>query len=128
MKLRAPTSPTSPVMWFAVAGPPVAWGVQFSVGYWISQAHCSEATAGWSGAGQAWAIVLTVVAASVSLAAGIVAFALFRGTREADHEEGAPTGRTHFLAVVGMAITPLFTFIIIMNGIGVGVLSPCHAS
>ena len=128
MKLRAPTSPTSPAMWFAVAGPPVAWGVQFSVGYWMTQAHCSEATAGWSGAGQAWAIVLTVVAATISLAAGVVALALFRATREADHEEGPPTGRTHFLSMVGMAFTPLFTFIIIMNGVGVGVLSPCHAS
>jgi hypothetical protein len=29
---------------------------------------------------------------------------------------------------VGMAITPLFTFIIIMNGVGVGVLSPCSQS
>jgi hypothetical protein len=27
-----------------------------------------------------------------------------------------------------MAITPLFTFIIVMNGVGVGVLPPCSQS
>ena len=128
MKLQPPTSPTAPAMWFAVAGPPVAWGLQFATGYWISQAHCSGATGGWTASGQAWAIALTVVAAAVAIAAGLVAVALFRGTRKVDHESGPPAGRTHFLSIVGMAITPLFTFIIVMNGVGVGVLSPCHPS
>ena len=128
MKLRAPTSPTSPLMWFAVAGPPVAWGLQFAIGYWISQAHCSQGTSGWTGVGQAWAIALTVVAATVALSAGLVSVALFRATQDADHDEGPPAGRTHFLAIVGMTITPLFTFIIVMNGVGVGVLSPCSQS
>jgi len=115
-------------MWFAVAGPPVAWGLQFAIGYWISQAHCSQGTSGWTGVGQAWAIALTVVAATVALSAGLVSVALFRATQDADHDEGPPAGRTHFLAIVGMTITPLFTFIIVMNGVGVGVLSPCSQS
>jgi len=128
VRLRAPTSPTSPLMWFAVAGPPVAWGLQFTIGYWMSQAHCSVATGGWTTAGQAWSIALTVVAATVAISAGLVAVALFRATRDIDHDEGPPSGRTHFLSIVGMAITPLFTFIIVMNGVGVGVLSPCNQS
>jgi heme/copper-type cytochrome/quinol oxidase subunit 2 len=115
-------------MWFAVAGPPVAWGLQFTIGYWMSQAHCSTATGGWTAVGQAWSIALTVVAAAVAIAAGLVAVALFHATRGSDHDAGPPTGRTHFLSIVGMTITPLFTFIIVMNGIGVGVLSPCNQS
>ena len=128
LRLQAPSSPASPLIWFAVAGPPVGWGLQFGIGYWISQAHCSQATGGWTAAGQAWSIALTVVAAAVAVAAGLVAVALFRATRDSEHDEGPPGGRTHFLSIVGMAITPLFTFIILMNGVGVGVLSPCHPS
>ena len=128
MKLGPPRSSISPVMWFAVAGPAIAWGLQFTIGYWISQAHCNPATGGWTTAGQAWAIALTVVAAGIAIAAGLVAVALFRGTADADDNDSPPAGRVHFIAIIGMAITPLFTFIIIMNGVGVGVLSPCTQS
>jgi hypothetical protein len=116
------------MMWFAVAGAPVAWGLQFGIGYWMTQARCSSATGVWTSASQAWAIALTVVAAAVAISAGLVAVALFRATREVEHDSGPPAGLTHFLSIVGMAITPLFTFIIVMNGVGVGVLSPCHTS
>jgi hypothetical protein len=127
MRLAAPRSPSSPAMWFAVAGAPVAWGVQFAAGYWISQAHC-DGSGVWTSASQAWVIALTVLAAATAIAAGLVAAALYRGTRDADHEGAPPGGRAHFLSIVGMAITPLFTFIIVMNGVGVGVLSPCRGS
>jgi heme/copper-type cytochrome/quinol oxidase subunit 2 len=121
-------SATSPRLWFAVAGAPVAWGLQFGIGYWISQTHCDQAAGGWTDAAQAWVVVLTVVAALVALAGGLTALGLYRATREVDHEDGPPGGRTHFLSIVGMAITPLFLFIIVMNGVGVNVLSPCHPS
>jgi hypothetical protein len=67
-----------------------------------------------------------VIAAVVALAAGAVAVLLFRATSEAEKDDPPPDGRTHFLSMVGMAITPLFTFIIVMNGVGVTILAPCH--
>jgi hypothetical protein len=118
----------SPRLWFAVGGAPLAWGLQFGIGYWISQTHCDQATGGWTGVAQGLAIALTAVAALVALAAGLTAIALYRATREVDHDSGPPEGRTHFLSIVGMAITPLFFFIIVMNGVGVSALSPCHPS
>ena len=37
-------------------------------------------------------------------------------------DEAPPKGRVHFLATVGVAIAPLFFFIIVMSGVGVAVL------
>ena len=126
MNLRPPNSPTSPLLWFAVLGAPFAWGFQFGIGYWITQAQCSLSGPGWQDSSHAWAIVLTAGAAVIALTAGLVAVLLFRATSEVDNDSPPPDGRTHFLSIVGMAITPLFTFIILMNGVGVSVLAPCH--
>ena len=126
MRVRPPKSPTSPILWFAVLGPPFAWGFQFGISYWITQAQCSLSGAGWESSSHAWTIALTAAAAVVALAAGAVAVLLFRATSEAEKDDPPPDGRTHFLSMVGMAITPLFTFIIVMNGVGVTILAPCH--
>jgi hypothetical protein len=115
-------------LWFAVAGAPVAWGFQFGIGYWITQTHCSSAGGGWTDVAQGLAVALTAIAAVVALAAGLTAVTLYRATSDVEHDSGPPPGRTHFLAIVGMAITPLFFFIIVMNGVSVSVLSPCHGS
>ncbi len=124
----APTSATSPRLWFAVAGSPVAWGFQFGIGYWISEAHCNQVASGWTDIAQGLAIAFTAVAALIAVAAGLTALSLYRATSDVDDDDGPPSGRTHFLAIVGMAITPLFFFIIVMNGVGVSVLSPCQQS
>jgi heme/copper-type cytochrome/quinol oxidase subunit 2 len=71
---------------------------------------------------------LTAITAAVAVAAGLTALALFRETREADKDDPPPFGRVHFFSIVGMAITPLFVAIIVMNGVGVAVLEVCHQS
>jgi hypothetical protein len=116
------------VLWFAVLGAPFAWGFQFGVNYWISEAQCSLSGPGWTSASHTWAVVLTVAAAIVALAAGLVSVLLFRATSDLEDDDAPPGGRTHFLSIVGMAITPLFFFIIVMNGVGATVLAPCHGS
>jgi heme/copper-type cytochrome/quinol oxidase subunit 2 len=115
-------------MWFGTLGAPLAWLTQFAIGYWLTEAQCHPTGSQWGIPLRTWAIVITVVAASVAVAAGLTAVALFRGTREADKDDPPPSGRTHFLAIVGMAITPLFMCIILMNGVGVAVLEHCHQS
>jgi heme/copper-type cytochrome/quinol oxidase subunit 2 len=126
VKARVPTSPLSPVMWFATLGAPIAWGLQFGIGYWITQGRCGATT--WNLSLRTWAIVLTAAAAVVAVAAGLTALALFRRTNDVEKDDPPPLGRVHFFAIVGMAITPLFVAIIVMNGVGVAVLEVCHQS
>lgn len=108
-------------------GAPVAWGVQFAVGYWLSQAECSTAGQSWGISLDAWAVILT--AAMLAAGAGAVATAIwiFRATKDSDADTGPPTGRVYFLACVGLAVAPLFLCLIAMTGAGTIALA-CHQS
>jgi hypothetical protein len=117
-------SPISPVLWYAVLGAPAAWAVQFGVGYWVSQAKCSAAGEMWGISIDAWIVVLSAVAIPMALGAGLTAFGLFRGSGDDDNDD-PPDGRNRFLAQVGMAVTPIFTFIMVLNLIGVLTYSHC---
>jgi hypothetical protein len=72
------------------------------------------------------------VAAAIAVLAGLSALAVFLRTRDVKgvggSEEPPPKGRLHFLAVVGMAISPLFLAIILMDGLGVLILPECVQS
>jgi len=122
MRSSKAKSQTSPPMWFAVAGAPVAWGLQFTIGYWLTQAHCSVAGGAWGIPLDVAVVILTVAAAAAALGAGVAALRLFRATRDAELHGAPPAGRVHFLATVGMAVTPLFVCIIVMNGVGILIL------
>jgi hypothetical protein len=115
MRISIPRSPASPVLWFAVLGAPAAWALQFGISYWITEAKCSEAGSRWGISVDAWVIVLTVLAVSVGLAAGWVALSLFRATGDAELSDDPPAGRTHFFAWIGLAVTPIFLAIIVLN-------------
>ena len=125
MRLQA-KSPVSPVLWFAVLGAPSAWVLQFGVGYWLSQAKCSAAGEMWGISLDAWIIVLSVVTIPMAVGSGLVAFGLFRGAAE-DESAAPPGGRNRFLAAIGMAVTPIFVFIMALNLIGVLTYSSCPA-
>jgi heme/copper-type cytochrome/quinol oxidase subunit 2 len=128
MKIE-PTKPaTSPLMWFAVLGAPAAWGVEFAVGYWVTQTGCSVPGRGWNVDQDIWGLVLMIVCFAVAVAAGLTAIAMFRGTRDHEEDDAPPAGRMHFLAAVGMTVTVLFIFIIVMTGLGILILPNCHQS
>ncbi len=127
MSPRTPRSAASPLLWFGVLGAPLAWGLQFGVGYWLTQGHCGV-DGDWGSGPDLWTLILTILAAGTAIAAAATAVALFRATTEAEAEGAPPAGRTHFLAIVGMAIAPLFLAIILMNAVGVLVLSSCNQS
>jgi hypothetical protein len=118
--------------WFGLLGAPLAWTLQFLFGFTVSEAACNEAGTRWGVAVDGLTLAATIVAAAVAVLAGLAALATFRETRGARGEGGAdetpPLGRVHFLATVGVAVTPLFLFIIVMNGVGVLVLTNCHQS
>jgi small-conductance mechanosensitive channel len=124
----SPASAVSPVLWFAVLGAPIGWTVQFAVGYWTTEAQCSPGLEQWDIALNTWAIAATAFAAVTAAAAGAAALALFRETREAEHDEPPPPGRIHFLAVVGLAVTPLFLVLIALTAVGVLIHIPCSQS
>ena len=128
MKPQSPSSPSSPLLWFAVLGPPVAWAAQFGAGYWLAQAGCYGKASGWRLEHELATIGVTVIAAVTVLAAAATSLSIFLGTREANDDDAPPPGRNRFLAVVGMTIAVLFFFIVVMNGVGASVLSPCQQS
>lgn len=128
MRLAPPRSAASPVMWFAVLGAPLAWGVEFALGYWVTQSGCSVPGQRWGINVDTWGIVLMAVAFVVAAGAGLTALAMFRGTSDADKDDAPPPGRVHFLAMVGMTVTFLFMFIIVMTGLGVVILPDCQQS
>ncbi len=115
-------------MWLAVAGGPLAWGLQLALGYWAVQAQCGAAGSRSPGAVDAWAIALGAVALALAIAAGLAAVTLYRATRGAGHEDAPPQGRVRFLALAGMAIAPLFACLVVMTGVGLVALPACHGS
>jgi hypothetical protein len=121
MRVRAPQSPASPVLWYAVLGAPVAWAAQFGISYWMTQAKCSVAGERWGISVDAWTIGLTVLSVGMAVGAGLVALGLLRATAQENAEGAPPGGRTRFFALVGLAVTPLFLAIIVLNGIGVAI-------
>jgi hypothetical protein len=122
---------SSLLLWFGLLGAPAAWTAQFLIGFWLTQVGCGAG--GNPGlAVDAWTVVATAVAAVLAVLAELAAIRTFRATRGARGSGGAeeppPKGRVHFLATVGVVITPLFLFIIVMSGVGVVVLQNCHQS
>lgn len=121
-----PDSPVSPILWFAVLGAPGAYAMQLGVGYWLSQAQCSPTGGEWGIPLDAWAIVVTAVAALFAIAAGLTSIWLFR--QPGDRHDPPPRGRTAFLASVGMTNSVLFLALIAMTGAGVLVFHICNQS
>ena len=127
MKVRVPHSPASPLLWYAVLGAPIAWGLQFAISYWVTEAKCSVAGGRWGISVDAWVIVLTVLAAALAMGGWLVALGLFQATGDDELDSAPPGGRTRFLAALGLAIAPIFLAIILLNGIG-AVVQSCTQS
>jgi hypothetical protein len=129
MRLPRPAQPLRLLMWFGVLGAPLAWTLQFLVGYGLTEIACNPG--GDRGiAVDGWTLLATLLAASVALLAELAAIKVFLDTRRVEgsggSEEPPPKGRVHFLATVGLILGPLFFCIIVMNGVGAIVLADCH--
>lgn len=116
------------LLWLGLAGPPVAWVVQFILGYGVTEAACREAGTVLSPNVDAWTIAATAAAALVAVVGWIAAIAAFRATREAEEDGPPPGGRIYFMSILALTTTPLFLFIIVMSGVGALVLEKCHQS
>jgi Mn2+/Fe2+ NRAMP family transporter len=116
------------LQWFGVFGAGFSWATFHVVGFAVTQASCERVGLRWSIATSGVTTAATAVAAVIAILAGAAAVATYRGARENDDDDPPPKGREHFLGVVGMAVTPLFLFIILMDGSGVLAGSVCRQS
>jgi hypothetical protein len=116
--------------WLGVLGPPFAWAAQHVAGYGLGLADCPDNTAGpgWNVPVDAWTIVVGGAAAAVAAVSGASAILAWRSTRDADDSDAPPAGRIHFLAVIGMTITPLFLAMIVMSSAGAIAMQDCRQS
>jgi hypothetical protein len=116
------------LQWFGVFGAPFAWATQHVAGFALTQAACGRTGLNTDVPVDSATTVISAVAAVVALCAGAAAVASYAGTRDADDDDAPPDGRRHFLAIIGMAVTPLFLAMILMSGSGVLDLPECHQS
>jgi hypothetical protein len=117
---------TSAHMWFGLLGAPLAWTVQHVVGFGLTQAECNAAGRLWPVPVDPGTLAVTIAATVVALLAGAAAVAAFLATRDAGTE--LPGARMHFLATVGIVVTPIFVAIVLMSGISVLTLPECQQS
>jgi len=117
-------------MWFGLLGAPAAWTAQHVAGIWLTIGQCHDGTAGpsWRVHLDAWVIAVTATAAVVAVLAGLSAALAWRSTRDADDDDAPPSGRIHFLGIVGLTISPLFLAIILMSGLATVFLPQCVQS
>ena len=109
-------------VWLGAFGAGAAWAVQLVVGFALTEATCGEAAL--ASHLDTWTALVTGAAALVAIVSGLSAVLTFRATRDAGSEP--PRGRIRFLAVIGMAITPLFLAMILMSGLGAVLLVQCR--
>jgi hypothetical protein len=116
--------------WFGVLGPPFAWALQHIAGYSVGLADCPDNTrgAGWSVPVDALTIAIGGLTAIVAGLGGVAALAALRATRGVDESETPPAGRIHFLAMIGITITPLFLAMIAMSSAGAIAATGCTQS
>jgi hypothetical protein len=112
------------IAWFAVLGGAVAFTTQFVFGMQLGLARCEPPATRFRPPVDAWAIGLAAAAAVVVLLAGLASIAIFRATRD----EKGRAERIHFLAVIGMTVNPLLLVLVVMDGVGVPVLTVCQQS
>ena len=119
--------PLGVLLWFGLLGSPLAWVAMFLVGYAFDLAQCNPAGTVWNLPVRAWTIAATAAGATVAVLSLLSALTVWRATREASDDE-LPGSRIQFLAVIGIAIAPLFLGIILMSGFGATFLESCRQS
>jgi hypothetical protein len=121
-----PSNRLRALMWFGLLGPPIAFVVQFVLGYGVTEAACGPSAVKPSI--DTWTIALMAFAVGVGVLGMIAAVSVFRALRGQELDGPPPRGRVYFLSIIAMTTTPLFLFIIVMSSTGVLVLEKCHQS
>ena len=114
----------TPIQWYAIVGPPLAWTVQLVIGYGFALAACGEG-------GVSGGIGLHLWQGSVALAAGLIAgsacggaVALHVATGRGDVDD--PVGRVRFMSTVGILIGLIFLTLIAFTAAGTLAIDGCR--
>lgn len=110
--------------WFGALGSAAAWGLHLTVTYWYAEGACHNETGLSSLEGVI--VVLTLVLGAISLASGLAAWSTWREVRSG--AESDPRGRLLLLAMAGLIGAVLFSFAIVLEGVGVLALDACAQS
>jgi len=97
---------------------------------WLEIVRCHDSTRGASAGLPVDVITIAVsaVAAVVAVVGLVCAVLAWRVTRDAEDDDAPPPGRIHFLAVIGITISPLFIAMILMSGTGGTAINECVQS
>jgi hypothetical protein len=108
------------VLWAGLFGAPAAFLLNLQVSYMLVQWACTT--------GHEWAIHLSNGATLLlALGAGLIAWRAWHGTgRDQPESEPDVLGRSRFLAMLGVFMTPLFALLIVAQWIAVFVFGPCQ--
>jgi hypothetical protein len=108
-------------LWLGVLLPPAAWLTQFQVNYALARWLCDVP----------WLAVFYHLTSAlmllVALTGGWLAWrdwTMLRGHAPAEHEAGVQ-GRSHFLALLGLSMTPLFALLILGQWAARFFIDPC---
>jgi hypothetical protein len=114
----------STLAWFSVLAPPLAWAAQLAIGYSFHEAGCGRPDSDLWGLGLDGLTGAVIVAcALVAGLGGLAGLAAWHG-RGSDDD---PLGRVEFMAVAGIAAGFIFLLAIVLSGIALVPLDPCHA-
>jgi hypothetical protein len=116
------------LQWFGLFGAFLVWVVQFVLGWGVSEARCGAVNFAWHVPYDAWQIGLMAVGVPIALAAELAAIAVFRETRDVEHDDGPPWGRRHFFAAAAIVGNVLFVLMILLSGLAAIYHGPCRAA
>lgn len=108
-------------LWTGVLGGPVAWAIQFQIGYTLCRFSCTREHL----AAVHHALTLATLIAAV--ACTLLALREWRrsGPPGSHGDEGGALGRSRFLAALGVLSSGLFSIVIVAEWVPMFFLSPC---
>lgn len=112
------------LVWLGLLGAPTAWMLQLWTATGLTLAACSAAGRGWNVPVDGLTSGVTAVAAATAALGGASALRVLRATRDAP--AAPPAGRVHFLATIGVVVSFLFGFLIVMSGLGIVFHDDCR--
>ena len=117
----------APRLWSALFAAPAAWTAQHILGLGSGSRAATTAPRAWPGM-PVDAITIVVGAAAARSPIAWPRPRRLARARDADDDDAPPPGRIHFLAVIGMTISPLFLAIILMSSAGGVAIMECVQS
>jgi hypothetical protein len=121
-----PLSSRSFPLWFGVLAPPVAWGAHILIGDLIFELGCSPGVRSHTLGGlslEFWAVLQTLVAALIIVAAGLLAWGAWR--RLSSTSDGTAWHRASALALAGVASGVIYLLLVAFDLVAPLILRGC---